>query len=422
MTDIKLAHPSVFSRTGVDCPALFQGDSSVVEKAKEYMRTHQREKSLAQDLIDSSKDCAEFRQRRGYFTQPTSEEEADFSIAFSILVYDDVQQVERLLRAVYAPQNAYCIHVDSKADESVKRALRSLAGCFDNVFIASRLHSVFWGHISIIYAEMSCMEDLLQFSTTWKYFINLSGQMFPAHTNRELVKILKLYNGSNDVEGSVKRADHIWLSIRYKLSWHFSSWLGSMVFLPYFKDPPPYNMTIYKGSNQMAVTRQFVLYFLYHPWSQHIVEYFVDTLAPDEFIWPTLNHNPHLHVPGSYKGDPETKTFTARASIWKWYSYQVNWSWKPWTCRGKWVREICIFGVGDLPWLHQRPELFVNKFHSDFEPLTYDCLEELIFNRTMNESLENFDRNYYLNLSFVNNSTLVVSLNETREFLSSTDF
>ena len=48
------------------------------------------------------------------------------------------------------------------------------------------------------------------------------------------------------------------------------------------------------------------------------------------------------------------------------------------------MREICIFGVGDLPWLYQRPELFVNKFYADeHEPLAYDCMEELVYNRTV---------------------------------------
>ena len=78
-----------------------------------------------------------------------------------------------------------------------------ICSCFPNVFIASRLENVVWGHISIMYAEMSCIKDLLQYN--WKYFINLSGQMFPLHTNAELVKILKVYNGANDVEGTFTR-------------------------------------------------------------------------------------------------------------------------------------------------------------------------------------------------------------------------
>ena len=55
-----------------------------------------------------------------------------------------------------------------------------------------------------MYAEMSCIRDLLEYN--WKYFINLSGQMFPLHSNAEVVKIFKVYNGANDVEGTYMRS------------------------------------------------------------------------------------------------------------------------------------------------------------------------------------------------------------------------
>ena len=111
--------------------------------------------------------------------------------------------------------------------------------------------------------------------------------------------------------------------------------------------------------------------------------------------------------------DPETKTYTMRASIWSPFTDEVDWSWQPWRCQGKWVRQICIFGVGDLPWLYRRPELFVNKFHADFEWLNYDCVEELVWNRTVDFKTEPFDKSYYLNLPFVSNKSLVTSLQET---------
>ena len=122
----------------------------------------------------------------------------------------------------------------------------------------------------------------------------------------------------------------------------------------------------------------------------------------------------------SNPGDPETKAFTARASIWRAFSKQKSWSWEDWECRGKWKREICIFSVGDLPWLYRRPELFVNKFHSDFQWLAYDCMEELIFNRTGDDlksaatiGQQRFNLTYYRNLPFVRNSSLVTSLEES---------
>ena len=41
----------------------------------------------------------------------TAEEEA-FPIAYSLLMHKEVEQAERLLRAIYRPQNSYCIHID----------------------------------------------------------------------------------------------------------------------------------------------------------------------------------------------------------------------------------------------------------------------------------------------------------------------
>ena len=108
-------------------------------------------------------------------------------------------------------------------------------------------------------------------------------------------------------------------------------------------------------------------------------------------------------------GDPETKPFTARVSIWLPLAQQMNWSWKHWDCHGKWVREICIFGIGDLPWLQRRPELFANKFHSSFEWLAYDCMEQLIFNRTVAGDRLTFDTSYYENLPFVSQKNLVIN-------------
>ena len=54
-------------------------------------------------------------------------------------------------------------------------------------------------------------------------------------------------------------------------------------------------------------------------------------------------------------------------------------------CHGKTVHGLCIFGIKDLPLLASRREMFVNKFHADFYPLAYDCMEELLFNRTRQE-------------------------------------
>jgi hypothetical protein len=119
-------------------------------------------------------------------------------------MYKDVDQVERLLRAIYRPQNIYCIHVDSKTDDTLYRAIQNVSHCFDNVFVLNKRVNVKWGEMSVLEPELLCMKELLTRNKRWKYFINLTGQEFPLKTNYELVKILQAYNGSNDVETSVR--------------------------------------------------------------------------------------------------------------------------------------------------------------------------------------------------------------------------
>ena len=52
-------------------------------------------------------------------------------------------------------------------------------------------------------ADITCMTDMLNINSNWKYYLNIASQAFPLKTNAELVKILKTYNGSNDIESKM---------------------------------------------------------------------------------------------------------------------------------------------------------------------------------------------------------------------------
>lgn len=165
--------------------------------------------------IRNTRSCDEFRKMRQYINKPGTKEEEEFPLAFSILMYSDVDRAERLLRAIYQPQNEYCIHVDKSANRTIHRAINGIASCFDNIFVIAESINVKWGTFSVLEAELLCMKELLKHK--WKYFINLTGQEFPLKTNWELVQILKAYNGANDVDGTSKQyvALFIFLSIQY---------------------------------------------------------------------------------------------------------------------------------------------------------------------------------------------------------------
>jgi hypothetical protein len=185
----------------VNCLELINRTREEVKRAKSIKRTRLKDA----DYMEMTKNCPTFIKDRGYIMHHLTKEEESFPIAYSILMYQNVEQFERLLRAIYRPQNIYCIHVDFKSRETIHNAVSGIASCFDNVFLLKSSVSVKLGAMSVLEPDLKCMNELWSRSKTWKYFINLTGQEFPLRTNYELVKILKAYNGSNDVAATIQK-------------------------------------------------------------------------------------------------------------------------------------------------------------------------------------------------------------------------
>ena len=191
--------------TEASCFHLFNHWSEEIKRANVYQKIHPKVAIPDVNYTYMTENCEEFKIVRKYITKPVNEEEEKFSLAFSILIYRNIEMLERLLRAIYRPQNFYCIHVDAKSDKNIHNGIKSIADCFDNVFVSSRVVDIEWALYNVLEADLICMEDLWKRSTKWKYFINLTGEEFPLRTNFELVQILKVFNGANNVAGSKKR-------------------------------------------------------------------------------------------------------------------------------------------------------------------------------------------------------------------------
>jgi beta-1,3-galactosyl-O-glycosyl-glycoprotein beta-1,6-N-acetylglucosaminyltransferase/N-acetyllactosaminide beta-1,6-N-acetylglucosaminyltransferase len=195
--------PKIKIPKGVNCSDLFINiDSNTSTEAYKGLIGKVEipsQEEQAEELITRTENCAQYIENQEYITSSLSQEEESFPLAFSILIYKDVIQVERLLRDIYRPQNLYCIHVDRKSNDFIHAAIHNIARCFPNVFVAQRCIKVDWGLWGVLEAEIICMKELLARSKSWRYFINLTGQEFPLRTNLEIVRILKALNGSNDV-------------------------------------------------------------------------------------------------------------------------------------------------------------------------------------------------------------------------------
>ncbi|XP_051807023.1 beta-1,3-galactosyl-O-glycosyl-glycoprotein beta-1,6-N-acetylglucosaminyltransferase-like isoform X1 [Acanthochromis polyacanthus] len=368
-----------------NCSAILQGETEALEKAKLLTLTKDFHKSVDipdEYYINATKDCRNFKLSRKYLTFPLSKEEEDFPLAYSMVVHHKVQNFERLLRAIYAPQNIYCVHVDKKSETSVFAAIMAITSCFPNVFMVTRPVSVVYAGWTRVQADLNCMADLYNASTEWKYFINVCGQDFPLKTNLEMVRMLHSLKGQNIMESEPIAGKKWWVTNAYQIVNGQIQGTGKQ------KEPPPFNLPIFSGNAYIVVCRGYIRSVLEDDRILKLIEWGKDTYSPDEFLWATIQRMPG--VPGSTrphgKYDMSDMNAIARLVKWQWHegpqdSLNAVYS----ECHGNHVREVCVYGAGDLQWIIAQHHLFANKFDINTDPIAIYCLEKYLRQKALAE-------------------------------------
>ena len=371
------AWPSWYASQGyhkhynVNCSGIIHNNQTIIRKAYEMIREEHDQGGILlpcdETVSNWTKDCSTYRQDRRYPRKPLSEEEADYPLAYIIAVHKEAAQVERLLRAIYQPQNFYCIHADVKAEPKFHKAMRNLAGCFHNVFVASKLEDVQYAGFTRVQADINCMRDLVKYQ--WNYIINLCGQDFPLKTNLEITKQMKAYRGYNDIPGIYPEQTE-WFVGRTRFKHKPVG--GQVIRTNIKKPPPPHNAKMFFGNAYYAAGRPYVDYLLSNKVAKDLLEYLSDSLSPDEHYWATVQRYPG--VPGGYPNS----TWASNVRFIRWTNSDY---YAP--CVGKYVRAVCVIGAGFLPYLSKMPHIFLNKIHYDYDPITFQCLEEFLDYRTV---------------------------------------
>lgn len=342
-----------------------------------------QEKFPLRDLV---KNCSLLRLVHRYGAAPVSPEEEDFPLAFAIKLHVSLLQAEQLLRTIYRAHNFYCLHVDKRAPDEVYEVISSLGDCFSNVEVIRDRVSVVYSSAAHVWAELKCMAAALASHVTWRYYINLTGEEFPLRTNLEMVRILTMFRGANDIESMI-HPPHL----RWRVDSEFVISGGGLrrtstpkTFM--FPDFP-----IRKGSAYGAFTRGFVASLFDDNVARAMLRWFNDTYAPEENVWATINALPW--IPGGYSLEVrhELNQHASRAVAWRWDEYR---------CKGKYLRSVCILTSGDLPWLLKQPQLVANKFKTNWDQRVLDCLEQIIFRRAKSRGVS-FDPSYFANLPHV---------------------
>ncbi|KAM6170653.1 beta-1,3-galactosyl-O-glycosyl-glycoprotein beta-1,6-N-acetylglucosaminyltransferase [Rhynchocyon petersi] len=363
-------------RSDVNCTKVLQGDVQEIQKVKLEMLTvkfKKRPRLTPYDYINMTRDCSSFIKSRKYITEPLSREEAEFPIAYSIVVHHKIEMLDRLLRATYMPQNFYCIHVDKKSDGSFLGAVMGIASCFSNVFVASQLESVVYASWSRVQADLNCMKDLYRRSASWKYLINLCGMDFPIKTNLEIVQKLKSLMGDNSLETEKMPANK---EERWKKQFQVVN--GKLTNTGADKARPPVETPIFSGSAYFVVSRNYVRYVLENEKIHNFMEWAKDTYSPDEYLWATIQRIPGVPgaLPLSHKYDMSDMHAMARFVKWQYFEGNVSRGAPYPPCSGVHVRSVCVFGAGDLNWMLRTHHLFANKFDTDVDLIAIQCLDE----------------------------------------------
>nr|CAB3248564.1 beta-1,3-galactosyl-O-glycosyl-glycoprotein beta-1,6-N-acetylglucosaminyltransferase 3-like [Phallusia mammillata] len=391
-------HPNPHLPTISMCSDIIEGDKEAIETSQlgllEMKSTFFQKKlemfaSLEEDVLKAAQNCSLFKRSRKYIEIPLTPEEKAYPIAYVITIHKQVAMFERLLRAIYQPQNLYCIHVDKKSPATFLSAVEKISNCFENVFVASNLTDVHYTHFSRVQADINCLQDLAakRNIVRWKYVINLCGLDYPLKTNLEMVRSLKNLHGYNNLETFTtpahKKQRYLF---RYVLPTDNDVNYSVMRKTDISKSQSPLDTPMFAGSAYFIFKYKAVECILTDPVIKTFLKWNEDTYSPDEHIWGTLQRW-YPNLPGSFpphiKYDLNELQSITRLVKWGGMDTEVY----P-KCAGTYVRGVCVYGVGDLSWLLRQHHLFANKFNFDIDPFAVECLDRWLRNRTIVQTLK----------------------------------
>lgn len=369
-----------------DCQKLIAGDKT------EARRIQAASKQWTASITDAmflkqTRDCDQLQQTFNNNLYNTILER-EFPLAFTFVVNSNPQQVIRLLKLLYRPQNVFCIHYDVKTPPSVRQVFDNIAKCFGNVMIATKLEDVIWGYYTIMQAQVNCLHDLHRYRESqstamkWRYVINLCGKELPLVTNCELVSRLMALNGSSSVTPYEISKDE--MKKRIELKAVLDRKRGKAVTSSIRLGPPPFGIKIYKGSSYNAFSYSFVHFILTNSTVQTIYKFFVNCKNAEEHFYASVYMMPG--VPGGFEPKLQGRYFAVARAIWCFNGRQCE---EGFYCHGQVLHTVCITNSADLPAIVKSSTLnrylFHNKYFVEMDHTVMDCLEERIVDKNREE-------------------------------------
>ncbi|MFF2909921.1 beta-1,6-N-acetylglucosaminyltransferase [Paenibacillus sp. NPDC057934] len=214
-------------------------------------------------------------------------------IAYFILAHQKPTMLQRLLSAIYDPNNLYLIHVDLKAKDLIEFA-HQISKNYDNIRIMPSRH-ITYASWSMVQVELDAIKELLYWSSDWTHFINLSGQDMPLVNQDKVKNFLK--------ENPNKNFINLEIASESDRRIHFNGYfIEDCGYLKRLGERNPFEsyfdsgIKAYRGSQWKMITREFAEYVIASSLSFEMQDYFKFVLIPDETFFPTLIMNSNEFV------------------------------------------------------------------------------------------------------------------------------
>uniref|UniRef100_A0A914LXP2 Uncharacterized protein n=1 Tax=Meloidogyne incognita TaxID=6306 RepID=A0A914LXP2_MELIC len=382
----------------LDCERIFGGDFVYAAMNKIQIGDPLEEENLPMD-------CLSIQNRNGmnkYWNKKTTKEEKNFPLAFTRVVYKDYLLLEIELALHYTPENWYCYVVDSKSSPLFYSRLQRLAKCFPNIIVAEKRFNISRAGHNTNNAMIECANILAKPERRWNYLINLQNHDIQAKTNAEMVRILNLLDGANDIEICVNSdADEriryylinfIWSFEELKLYKNDSKNRGESPNI--FGIDLPKILTINKGYSAASLSRAFVDFIINELNLEKLLEQLNKAeFGVDEHLWQSLSISDNLNAPGGFTEQcyvfGYTTPFITRYALWG----STN-------CLSGSIRhDVCVFGLEDLTSenIFNIPHLFINKMMPGYDFGVIKCWHKKLKERQKIKSERKLNLEYYKN-------------------------
>lgn len=214
------------------------------------------------------------------------------TLAFTVIVHKDPEQVVRLVRAVTVGGNYCVIHCNARSGPEFRQTIAdglAAAGVTTVRFLESEPLS--WGSGGILRTQLRAIDALLDGADDWSHMINLSGQCLPVKPLGEIAEFLAAHKDRNFLEVIDVGRERPDLAYRYDRYYVDFAGRARNTHIP---RSPPRDFSLKFGAFWVMLTRAACRHVLRASEAAPIRKYLKYTQFPDEMLFQTVLMNSPL--------------------------------------------------------------------------------------------------------------------------------